>query len=75
MIIRRPEAEEEYDDEVEDCKAVGDDAESARDSPRAPYELCTRNIGEHIFGARIELDIPTQTPPEQKHSDKEVGAK
>ena len=75
MIRRWPKTEEEHYNEVTNCEAVGDDAQSARNPPRAPYELCTRNIGEHMFGARIELDVTLKTPPEQEYSNKEVGAK
>ncbi len=46
MVFRRPKTEEEYYNKINDSEAVGDDAESARNPPRAPHELRTRKIGE-----------------------------
>ena len=75
MVHRRPQTEEEDDDEVDNCKGVDRYTEDTRYTPGAPREFLAGDVGERVRRARVELDIAAETTPEEKHSDDEIGTK
>ena len=57
MIRGWPQAKEKDDDNVDDSEAVRHGAKDTVNTPGAPREFFTGEVGENVSRARVELDI------------------
>ena len=57
MVRGWPQTKEEDNNKINNSEAVRNYAKNTGNTPRAPSEFFTREVGEDVSRARIELDI------------------